>query len=488
MSKNVRIYRTLVGLLFFLMVVLQTGCGPTVNSQDEITITTQSKEARKLYLEGRELLDHGRVDESRVLFSKAIEADADFALAYLTCAFIATSTADLQKHLDKAVALAPHVSKGERLLIEAYQAIVDNNYGKADTLCKQLVQKFPDDKRAHDTRGNFYFWQNEPDKAIAEYEKVIEIDKDYAKGYNLLGYIYIQKEEYEKAEEAFKNYIRLIPDEANPHDSIADLYTRMGRHEDAIEHFKMSVKLDPTFYLSQQKIGTNLVFLGKYEKGRKAFRKAMEMESPPNAKITDMNQIALSYIYEGNFEQAVAAYDASLKMAEEARLADRVAEIHSQKCAIFSESGQLSKAEKSLAACKKTVMASDLRKSFKNIFIKDALAQEALIAAKKDDFKTAMAKADEQLAMIQADNNPNEMEDYHGLVGLIYFEKGDYAKAIEHLNQGDQQSAYILYHRAISKSKAGNQTRAAELFQKVVVMNQYSLNDALVRSKAMAAL
>jgi len=115
------------------------------------------------------------------------------------------------------------------------------------------------------------------------------------------------------------------------------------------------------------------------------------------------------------------------------------------------------------------------------------MAQEALIAAKKGDFKTAMAKADEQLAMIQADNNPNEMKDHHDLLGLIHFEKGDHAKAIEHLNQGDQEDPYILYHLAVSESKAGDKTWATELFKKVAEMNQNGLGYALVRSIAMGA-
>jgi len=119
-------------------------------------------------------------------------------------------------------------------------------------------------------------------------------------------------------------------------------------------------------------------------------------------------------------------------------------------------------------------MASDLRQSFKDNFAKGALAQEALIAAKKGDFETAMAKTDEQLAMIQADNNPNEMEDHHDLLGLIHFEKGNHAKAIEHLNQGDQEDPYILYHLAVSESRAGDKTWALFIPPAVTVVTFFS--------------
>ncbi len=376
-------------------------------------------------------------------------------------------------------------------MIEAVQANVDNQPLKAIETYEQLVEKFPNDKRVRQFLGVAYFGQDQDDKAIAQYEKAIELDEDYAPAYNMLGYTYIEKENYYEAERAFQNYIDLIPGEANPHDSIADMYTRMGRHDDAIEHYMKSVELNPKFTVSQRKIGTNLVFMGNYEDGREAYRKAMAMEMTETAKVTDMNQIARSHLYEGNFEQAIAAYDKSIKMAQEAGLPERVAGIHAQKCYVHLESGHLSKAEQSLAECKKTVMASDLRQSLKDNFAKGAMAQEALIAAKKGNFEAALAKADEHLAKIQEDNDPSEVQDHHGLLGLIHFEKGDHAKAIEHLNQGDQQDPYTLYHLAVAESKAGDPARADELFSKVADMNQnlfgYGLGYAFVRSKAMDA-
>ncbi len=477
------------GVAFSLLMLVQIGCQAGV--EGEIAITTKSGEARKLFMEGLQLNQNLRGDEAREFFSKAIEADPDFAQAHLYRAFTNTSTEDFQEHFDKAVALAPNASEGERLMIEAVQANVDNQPLKAIETYEQLVEKFPNDKRVREFLGDAYFGQDQDDKAIAQYEKAIEIDEDYAPAYNKLGYTYIEKENYYEAERAFLNYIDLLPGEANPHDSIADMYTRMGRHDDAIEHYMKSVKLNPKFTVSQRKIGTNLVFMGNYEDGREAYRKAMAMEMTETAKVTDMNQIARSHLYEGNFEQAIAAYDVSLKMAQEASLAERVAGIHSQKCYVHLESGHLAKAEASLAECKKTVMASDLRQSLKDNFAKGAMAQEALIAAKKGDFEAALAKADEHLAKIQEDNDPSEVQDHHGLLGLIHFEKGDHTQAIEHLNQGDQEDPYTLYHLAVAESKAGDPARANELFSKVADMNQnlfgYGLGYAFVRSKAMDA-
>lgn len=89
--------------------------------------------------------------------------------------------------------------------------------------------------------------------------------------------------------------------------------------------------------------------------------------------------------------------------------------------------------------------------------------------------------------------------DHHALVGYIDFEKGNYAKAIEHLEQADQENPYTLYVLADVESQAGNKAQAAELFNKVADLNwvltsglpqisENSLNYAFVRSKALMAV
>ena len=90
------------------------------------------------------------------------------------------------------MALAPNASEGERLMIEAFQADEDNNQVKAIELCEQLVEKFPDDKRAYQFLGFWYSGQDEDDKAIAQYQKAIDLDENFATAYNDLGYAYIQ--------------------------------------------------------------------------------------------------------------------------------------------------------------------------------------------------------------------------------------------------------------------------------------------------------
>ncbi len=484
MSKFFRVSRISWVLVLALLIVLPTIAG----AQGEIPLTTKSDEARKIFLDARQKSENIRTDEAREIFSKAVEKDPNFALAHLYRAFTATSAMDFQKHLQHAVALAPKVSEGERLIIEATQADADNNPVKAVQLWEQLAQKFPNDKRTHYFLGAAHYGRDEDEKAIAEFDKAIKIDKDFAPTYNLLGYAHYEKGDYGKAEEAFKNYIRLVPSEANPYDSLADLYAKMGRHDEAITNYKKAVELNPKFAFSQRKIGDNLVFMDKYEEGREAYRKAMAIETTPSGKLTDMAAIAGSYVYEGKHPQALAEGEKILQMATKEGLPEWQAGTHSANCDIYIETGNLDKAELSLMEYRKVVTSSNLSPALKENFTKHALFDEAVIAAKRKDFDKAMVKAGEYKAKIEAGKDPKEMENHHALVGRIHFEKSDYGKAIEHLKQANQENPYTLYLLAVSESKAGDKARADELFKKVANWNEDSLNYAFVRSKAVMAV
>lgn len=482
-----KLFRQRTMCVFALMAMLfLLSCSSNAGSKQEIAVTTQSDAARQHFNQGLEIFEKARFNDAREHFSKAIEADPDFALAYYYRSITSTSTADFEEHIQKAFELKDKVSDGERLLIEAgYANTVENNPQKAIGLLVQLVEKYPDDKRAYQTLGTTYYFEDEDKKAIVALQSAIELDPDYSTAYNMLGYAYRETGDNVAAEKAFQNYLRILPDEPNPHDSIADLYSKMGRHEDAIAHYKKAVELDPTFALSQRNIGSNLVFLAKYDEAREAYKKASELATTSGGKLNALARTARSYVYEGNLNEALNATDAVLEMAADVNRPEWEAGVHANRCDVYIEMGDLDQAEESVSECRRVVMASDLMQSAKDNFAKGALFDEGLIACKRKDFDTATAKADELKAMVEAGNDPTEIEQYHALMGHIYLAQSEPVTAIEHFGQADQEDPYTLYHAAVAYQESGDDEKATELFGKVAHWNEPGLGYALVRSKAM---
>jgi len=455
----------------------------------EIPITTQSEEARAVFIKAREMSEHSRTDEAREYFDKAIKLDPDFAQAYLYRSFDFLSDEDLKIHLNQAVALLDKVSEGEQLLIKQSKAYrLDNNLDVQFELRQQLVQKYPGDKRALNLLGIAYYGRDEDAKAIAQLKAAIALDRNYPPPYNQLGYAYREIGEYEKAEQAFKDYITLIPDEPNPFDSMADLYMKMGRFEEAIENYQKAVDLDPVFGISQRKIGTSLVFLGRYEEGLEACLIAIEMELTPWDRLEDRDMIVRLYLYKGDYLKALEATEKLLDVGTEAGLPTWIPYAHIMKCRILFETGDLDAAEQSLVEYRQSMEVTDFTPATVDWFARTTLAMEARIAAKRQDFETALSKADEYLVKLKARKDPYTTKNYHGLVGMIYFDTSDNEKAIENFKLSNQENPFTLFYHGVAQSKAGNNEKAQVLFAKAANWNEDSYNFAFIRAKALAAI
>src|SRR5215475_14634746 len=83
----------------------------------KLPITTKSEEAKKEFLQGRDLSERLLAQDSLQHFDKALSLDPEFALAELARANNSPTAKEFFEHLKKAVALAPKASNGERLLI-----------------------------------------------------------------------------------------------------------------------------------------------------------------------------------------------------------------------------------------------------------------------------------------------------------------------------------------------------------------------------------
>lgn len=114
MTDNHRTRR--IGLMFAALGIVLAACSAP---QEEylVPLTTESDEARELYLEGRERVENLQVAEGRALFEQALAQDPDFALAHLALANSAVTAKGFFEHLREAVARIDGVSEGERHMI-----------------------------------------------------------------------------------------------------------------------------------------------------------------------------------------------------------------------------------------------------------------------------------------------------------------------------------------------------------------------------------
>src|SRR5258708_6842788 len=69
--------------LTLAFIIVLGGCMKQPEKITDITVTTQSNEAKGFFQQGLALVDQGDFQKSRAMFAKAIESDPKLAIAYI---------------------------------------------------------------------------------------------------------------------------------------------------------------------------------------------------------------------------------------------------------------------------------------------------------------------------------------------------------------------------------------------------------------------
>jgi len=214
-------------------------------------VTTNSMEAYKYFLSGKEKWEKNYNDDACKLLEKAVELDSTFALANLYLAYVYSSlryVAKEEKAFERAKAFSEKATEKERLYIEAdYAGRIENLLEKRFNILKQIVKKFPKEKEAYRFLGIYYRYRQRYEEAINNFNKALELDPKYGKAYNSLAYTYSDMGDFEKAIEYFQRFVVLSPGDAGPLDSMGDLYFKAGDLDKALVKYKEAVEVKPGF-------------------------------------------------------------------------------------------------------------------------------------------------------------------------------------------------------------------------------------------------
>lgn len=466
----------LAGSIFFLSFVSCT-------QNDKIPITTSSKDALENYLKGRDLFDKLQAQESEKYFKTAIEADPNFAIAYLNLAFTVPSAKEFFENLNKAVALIDKVSEGEKLWIKGVESGVNGFPMKQRDYYDMLIKKYPNDERAYNLLGTNYFVQQEWAKSIEAYSKATTINPDFSQPYNQLGYAYRFLEKYDEAEKAFKKYIQLIPNDPNPYDSYAELLMKTGKFQESIDQYKKALVHNPNFVASHLGIATDLNFLNKHNEARAQLKKLESIARNDGECRAAWFAMSVSYVDEGNMGKALETLEWQLESNKNINDPTAMAGNLNIIGNVLLESGKIEEAIQKFDAALDIVEQSDRSEEVKDNFRRGHLFNITYAAIKQSQFDKARINAQEYAKLAEEVNNPNLTRASHQLNGMLALAEKKYDLATKELEQSNLQNAYNLYRIALAY-KGLNDKKSAELYlQKAIHFNGLNdINYAFVRN------
>lgn len=275
-------------------------------------LTTTSAEAYRHYLEAWDLQYKFQHSDAERAFSRAIQADSNFAMAYYGRSFVGDNQG---VDINKVLKLADRVSEQDRLRILARNALfARDSLDVAIKLYEELVDKYPDDKDAYIRLAQAYNnWPLRDTRSSATYLlKAIEVDPMLKGAYNELAYRYDELGILDSSIWAINQYIRLAPDEPNPYDSRAELHERNGQVEQAIESYEKALAIDPDYGSSMKNLAYLYLFTDNAEKAEELMQ---ERAAHSDRTVRSGGRAGLKNIsmYQGKLREAYERYEYKLE-------------------------------------------------------------------------------------------------------------------------------------------------------------------------------
>jgi tetratricopeptide (TPR) repeat protein len=474
----------------FSSVAWATSSGPkkidaSATADGKIPITTKSSDARNEFLQGRDLSERLLGQESIQHFDKAIALDPEFASAELARANNSPTAKDFFDHQKKAMSLVEKVSEGEKLLILANEAGANGDVVKQQEFLEKLVSAYPNDERAQFSLANFYFGQQELEKAIDRYRKTTALAPDYSPAYNVLGYAYRQQDKYGDAELAFKKYIELIPSDPNPYDSYAELLLKMGRFEDSVVQYHKALSIDPHFVPSHFGIAADEMYRDRPEQAMAELQKMVEQARNDGELRTAYFGMAVVSADNGKLDRALEAMDKEYTVAEKKNDVAAMAADLQAKGNILMEMPNYEEAKRQFDRSLQLIQGSDLSRDVKdNAALLHHFNLTGLAIAKKD-YAAAKTHSEKFRRGAEASKNAVQVKQFHELAGRIAFAEKNYDKAIAELAESNQQNPANLYRLALAYQGKGDTAKAQDCASRAATFNSLpQLNYAFIRVKA----
>jgi tetratricopeptide (TPR) repeat protein len=448
-----------------------------------IPITTKSEEARRLYLQGRDLLEKLRAPEARKLFEQAVAKDPDFALAQLGLANTAPSPKAFFEDLQRAVAAAPKASPAEQQMILGFDAGVRSDPARQKEQYEKLVAAYPEDARALNLLGNYYFGRQDYAQAVELFTKVVKLAPDFSQPYNQLGYAYRFLGRYDEAEAAFKKYVELIPDDPNPYDSYAELLMKRGRFQESIASYQKALAQDPHFVASYVGIALDQLYMGHSEEARATLEKLEQQARNPGERRTALGRVAFTYLMDGDADQAISsirAQSAASAPGDDTALSGDAAFTGT----ILLENGRFDEAAREYARALKLIEEASVPAAVKAAVERGNLSNRARLAVAAGRLDEAEKLVEEYAAAVAGPKVAFELRQSHELQGLLALARKDYGRAAQELALANQQDPRVLYNLALAEHGRGARDAARKACQEAADHNGLNFNYAFVRAKA----
>jgi tetratricopeptide (TPR) repeat protein len=281
-------------------------------------LATGNIEAYKEYQEG--LLAERRFlfEQAEGRYRRAVELDPEFAIAWLRLGMLGNVTGqEALLAFQNADNYKDGASERDRYMIEAmFAANFQRDVPAADSLLRELIEKFPEEKEARYQLGVFYDATDRDEEGRVIIREAVRLDPYYAPGINHLAYMAGRAGDSAEADSLSLRYLEIEPGQANPHDSRGEILEMIGRTEDARAEFQAALEIEPGFLASFDHLVRSYLREGDTEGARAALEPHLGTEDA-DAAVYVRRLLGDTYVADGSYRDALASWRSAAELAVE---------------------------------------------------------------------------------------------------------------------------------------------------------------------------
>jgi eukaryotic-like serine/threonine-protein kinase len=278
---------------------------------------TSNMEALHAYEEGLVYTDRLLTAEAVEAYKRAVELDPQFAMAHYQLANELT-------YYDfpaarQAIALAAQLAERlpiprlQKLVIQAFQLILDSRNEEAEQVLRTAVREFPREITPRVQLAIIFLSEQRVAEETSTLEEITKLDNRSAIGYNLLGYSYGAAGDLPRALAAEDKYAALLPaNDPNPIDSRGDVLAFNEHFEDALAQYRKNVGVK-NFTASVLKIGLVYLHQNKYSLAEASVTPTQE-RGAPNEKALAVGILGAIEVGRGRLDRAEARFEESARL------------------------------------------------------------------------------------------------------------------------------------------------------------------------------
>jgi tetratricopeptide (TPR) repeat protein len=224
--------------------------------------------AKQISDKGLEYGAVGKFTEAKEEFQKALKIDAFYEPARGSLKIIA-DVMDQKIEMETAF----HLFKG---------AVYQNRgqVSKAIAQCNKAIEINPEYAPVYNSRGFAYIGKGEYDEAISDFNKAIEINPKFTMAYNNRGYAYGIKGQYDQAISDSNKAIELNPKLAMAYNNRGLAYLNKGQHDRAISDCNRALKVNPRDAMAYNLRAVAYFFKREFDKSWDDVHKAQSLGYP----------------------------------------------------------------------------------------------------------------------------------------------------------------------------------------------------------------